>query len=162
MSRLSGSKHRIVSPLVYAGVVVSAVVVASVVSLGLGTSGAPPVPRAAVIDATAPRSGVVPQRLPIVAHPSATLPPAVASKAAASTPSTAAIRPQTVSPDRTVVEISTGGSDGAAQTSSTDSSSRRKAVAVVHSPGAKRTKAAVTHPANAKPTKAAVTTTSDG
>jgi hypothetical protein len=71
--------------------------------------------------------------------------------------------PQTISPDRAVVEISTAGSDGAAQTPSTDSSSRRKAVTVVHSPGVKReTKATVTRSADAKTAKAAVTTTSDG
>ncbi|MDA8264073.1 MAG: hypothetical protein M0T79_01745 [Actinomycetota bacterium] len=163
MSRLGGSKRRIVSPLVYAGVVVSAVVVASAVSMELGTSGALPVPRAAVITATRPQSLVGPRAQPIVAL-SPTMPPRALSRTVTPpTPSTAAIMPQTISPDRAVVEISTAGSDGAAQTPSTDSSSRRKAVAVVHSPGVKReTKATVTRSADAKTAKAAVTTTSDG
>lgn len=131
MARLKRRHWVIASPLLYVGVVGGAVLVAAVVSLGLGNGAAPPLPRAAIADRRAGGPPVVRSlrltgagaallaRRTEEAHPvvpAVTPSPAVTPRSDSSS-SPAAIQPQTVSLDRPVSELP-GSGDTAAQPSS--------------------------------------------
>jgi hypothetical protein len=149
MSRLTGRPWKVSSLLLYAGVAGCALLVASFVSMGLETNGSQPVLRAAIVDRSVPGPGalqiptssVVPApAASTTAAPPATIapapvrsggsgsPPKVGSSPAASPlprdsppAQRAAIQPQNVSPDTSVVEIPT--TDASSQPSPTDSPS---------------------------------------